>query len=193
MLGADWPTEELRDTLDRYNLRILGRDRMRSGPAPWWMKRIRGPDGRFGFDSEATWTETHYVIRRDVVCESCGQRFGYNFEVKQISRLHREGRGTDGSLYRELVRQLGRRIRCSHCGTVQKEPRRGLLRAERKQTGLACSLVVAGLFGFAGLGLLGGLLGGVLGFFLGLIVALGGMVVLWYYAFPHIVSMGPGL
>jgi hypothetical protein len=192
-LGADWPTEELRDILDCYDLRILQRERRRTGPAPWWMKGTRGPDGRFGYDSEATWTETHYVFRREVICELCGQRFGYNFEVNQISRIHREGRGTDGSLYRELIRQLGRRVRCSHCGALQKEPRHELLWAERRQTGLACGLILAGILAFAGLGLLGGLLGGVLGFFIGLIVALACMLALWYYAFPHIMGMGPAL
>ena len=187
-LGADWPTEELSDILDRYNLRILKRERERTGSAPWWR-----PDGRFSFDSNATWTETHYVFRRELVCESCGQRFGYNFEVRQISRIHRDCRGTDGSLYRELLRQLGRRISCSHCGSVQREPRRGLLRADRKQMGLACSLILVGFLIFVSFGLLGGLLGGILGFFVGLIVALGGMIALWAYAFPHILSMGPAL
>jgi len=189
-LGADWPTEELRDILERHNLRILGRERKRTGTAPWW---VRIQDGRFVLDPEATWTETHYVLRREVLCESCGQRFGYNFDVVQVSRLHREGRGTDGSLYRELGRQVGRRIRCPHCRVVQKMPRRELVRAERKQTGLACSLLVLGMLVFAGLGVLGGLLAGILGFFIGLVVALGSILALWYYALPYILNEGPVL
>lgn len=187
-LGADWPTEELRDLLDCYDLRILKRERERTGSAPWWR-----PDGRFSFDPEATWTETHYVFRREVVCELCGQRFGYNFEVNQTSRVHRDGRGTDGSLHGELIRQLGRRIRCSHCGALQREPRRRLVRAERKQTGWACSLILVGLLVFVGLGFLGGLLGGVLGFFIGLLVALCCMAALWYVGFPYILGMQPAL
>jgi hypothetical protein len=190
-LGADWPTEELRGVLQAHGLRILGRERRRTGVAPWWMRSARTAEGHLVYDSEATWTETHYTFRREIRCEACGEQFGYNFEVDQVSRVHREGRCTDGSLRRELGRQLRRRLRCPHCRTVQREPRRGLSRAEHRQTALACSLIVVGFFLFVSLGLLGGWVGGVLGFFLGLLLALGALLALWFFAFPYILSVGP--
>jgi hypothetical protein len=148
-------------------------------------------EGRRLYDPDATWTETHYTLRRDVDCEACGHHFGYNFEVDQISQVHKAGHGTDGALRRALGKQLRRRIRCPHCGALQKEPRLALVQADRKQTRLACSFVLLGLLGFIALGALGGWLGGILGFFLGLALAVAGLLILWYYALPYILSVGP--
>jgi hypothetical protein len=189
--GQDWPTEELRDVLQTYNFRILGRERRRSGPAPWWKQSVQTSDGKLVYDPDATWTETHYLIRRDIVCEACGEQFGYNFEVDQVSRVHEAGRGTDGSLRREIGRQLRRRIRCPHCRAAQKEPRRSLRRAEHSQTGFACGLILIGFFLFGALGALGGWLAGIAGFFIGLFVALAGMLALWFFAFPYVLGRGP--
>jgi hypothetical protein len=132
----DWPATELKDVLNEHGFRILGRERRRSGAAPW--RREISADGRSVYDPDATWTETHYTIRRDVTCEVCGQWFGYSFDVDQISHVHKVGRSTDGALHRELGRQLRRRLRCPHCLAVQKDPRRRLLREDRGRTVLGC-------------------------------------------------------
>jgi hypothetical protein len=192
-LGQDWPTEELQDVLRTYGVRILGRERRHSGRAPWWMGAARVDDRRLIYDAEATWTETHYLFRREMACESCGKRFGYNFEVDQVSRVHRLGRSTDGSLRRELGRQLRRRIRCPHCRAVQTEPRRTLTSIDRKQTGSACALVLLGFVLFAALGGLGGWLGGIIGFFVGLLVALASTILLWFFFLPYILGIGSAI
>ncbi|MFC2036686.1 hypothetical protein ACFLYD_01780 [Chloroflexota bacterium] len=190
-LGQDWPTEGLRDVFDAYGLRILGRERRRSWFAPW--RRSLSLDVKDGYDPQSTWTETHYVLRRDATCESCGQWFGYSFEVDQISWVHKAGRGTDGALRRELARQLRRRMRCPHCHAVQRDPRRELLCRDRKQSALGCGLVLVGLLSIAGLGALGAWLGGMAGFlvggFLGLAAALG----LWVLAFPYVLGAGTSI
>jgi hypothetical protein len=191
--GADWPTDELRGVLQDHDVRILGRERRRTAPAPWWLRSMRTVDGRFVYDSDATWTETHYTFRRQMVCEVCHQAFGYNFEVDQVSRIHREGRRTDGALRQELGRQLRRRIRCPHCRTIQREPRRTLRRADRMQSGLSCGLILLDLLLFVALGALGGLLAGLAGFFVGVLLALGCVLVLWYFAFPYVLGMGPDI
>jgi hypothetical protein len=190
-LGEDWPTEELKDILDQYGLRIIQRERRRTGVAQW--RTFIGPDGRSDFDPDATWTETHYAIRRNGTCEACGQWFGYSFEVDQISRVHRAGRSTDGTLRREIGRQLRRRLRCPHCRAVQKEPRGTLQRQDRKQSALSCGLVLGGLALVGGLGLLGAYLAGTLGFFLGLIVGLAAALALWFLAFSYLLSVGPSI
>jgi hypothetical protein len=186
-LGQDWPTEELRDVLQEYGFRILGRERLRSGSAPW--RRVSGPTQR-AYDAEATWTETHYTIRRDMVCEACDRPFGYVFEVTQVSHVHEAGRGTDGSLRRELGRQLRRRVRCSHCRACQKEPRRTLLRQDRRQVLQGCGVAVGGLLGTGALALLGGWLAGLAGFLMGLVVAMAVVIGLWFAIFPRIFARG---
>jgi hypothetical protein len=189
-LGQDWPTEELRDILNEYGFRILGRERRRSGRAPW---RRTSPGQQISFDAQASWTETHYTIRRDKSCEVCGQGFGYSFEVDQVSRVHRNGRSTDGSLRREMGRQSRRRLRCPHCRAVQKEPRRTLLRQGRKQAALGCGVVLGGIVLLTGLGVLGGWLAGTIGVLVGLLVALASLVVLWFVALPYVLSIGPSI
>lgn len=189
--GQDWPTEGLRSVLQTYSFRILGRERRRTGPVPWWKQSVKTADGKLVYDPDATWTQTHYLIRRDVVCEACREQFGCNFEVTQISWVHKAGQSTDGSLRREIGRQLRKRTRCPHCRAVQKEPRRTLRHAERKQTGLACGLILLGFVFFGVLGVLGGWLAGMVGFFVGLLIALAGVLVLWFFAFPWVLGTGP--
>jgi hypothetical protein len=186
-LGKDWPTAELQEIFDEYGLRIIQRDRRRSGAAPW--RTFLSPDGGPAYDPDATWTETHYTIRRNVLCESCGQLFGYSFEVDQISRVHRIGRSTDGALQRELSRQLRKRLRCSYCRAIQREPRRSLRRQDHLRSGLGCGLVLTGLLLVGGLGMMGAYLGGTVGFFLGLLAGLVLSLVLWYHAFPYLLSI----
>jgi hypothetical protein len=190
-LGEDWPTEELKDILDKYDLRIIQRERRRSGPARW--RTYITPDGRSDYDSGATWTETHYVIRRNGRCEACGQWFGYSFEADQISRMHRAGRSTDGTLRREIARQLRRRLRCPHCRALQREPRCTLRNQDRKQSAMSCGSIVGGLACVGGLGLLGAYLAGSLGFFLGLVVGLVAALGLWFWAFSYVLSGGPSI
>lgn len=190
-LGPDWPTADLRDLLEEYGFRILGRERRRTGPSPW--KKTFSSGTSLVYDPDATWTETHYTIRRDTTCEACGQRFGHSFEVDQISRVHKAGRSTDGTLQRELGRQLRRRTRCPHCCTVQKEPRRTLLRKDRKGSALGCALVLGGVSLIAGLGALGGWLAGSLGFFGGLLLGLAAAIAVWLLGFPYIMSIGPSI
>jgi len=190
-LGNDWPTAELQDVFDEYGLRIIQRDRRRSGAAPW--RTFVSPDGRSVYDPDAAWTETHYTIRRNVQCEACGQFFGYSFQVDQISRVHKVGRSTDGALLREIARQLRRRLRCSHCRAIQREPRRTLRRQDRARSALGCGLVLLGLVFVSGLGIVGAYLGGTLGFFLGMLIGLVVTLVFWYYAFPHMLSIRPSL
>ena len=190
-LGEDWPTVELQEVFDEYGLRIIQRDRQRSGAAPW--RTFLPPDGGSVYDPDATWTETHYTIRRNVLCEACGQLFGYSFEVDQISRVHTAERSTDGTLRREVARQLRRRLRCSHCRAVQREPRRTLRRQDHLRSGLGCGLILVGLLLVGGLGMLGAYLGGTVGFFLGMLVGLVASLVLWYYAFPYMLSIRPAI
>ncbi len=188
--GQDWPTEELRDVLQEYGFRILGRERRRSGQAPW---RQTPAGGRYSFDGQARWTETHYTLRRDLTCEGCGQPFGYNFEVDQFSQEHRLGRSTDGSLRQELGRQLRRRLRCPHCRTVQREPRRTLRRQGRKQVLMGCGLAAAGLLIIGLLALVGGLLLGIPGYILGLVAGLVLVFFLWFSVFPYVFVLGPSI
>jgi hypothetical protein len=187
-LGKDWPSDELRPVLESYGFRILGRERRQSGPAPW--RRLQRGQ-RLSYDADATWTETHYTIRREVTCEACGQAIGYSFEVDQISRVHKENRSTDGTLQRELGRQLRRRLRCPACGAVQREPRRTLLRQGHRQAAAGCGMIVAGLSLVGGLAALGGWLGDGVGLLLGLLAALVAVIVLWYAVLPYFLSLGP--
>jgi hypothetical protein len=190
-LGTDWPTAELRDVLEEYGFRILGRERRKTGPAPW--RKTFSSGVSLVYDPDGTWTETHYTIRRDTTCEACGQGFGRSFEIDQISRVHKTGRSTDGSLRRELGRQLRRRTRCPHCRAAQKEPRRTLLRKDCRETALGCGLVLAGLLLVAGLGALGGWVAGIFGFFVGLLLGLAAAVAIWFLGFPYIMSIGPSV
>ena len=57
------------------------------------------------------------------------------------------------------------------------------------RSGLGCGLVLAGLLLVGGLGMLGAYLGGTVGFFLGLLAGLVLSLVLWYYAFPYLLSI----
>ena len=189
--SPDWPLDELREVLRAYHLRPIRRERMRSGPVHWWSQSLRARDGRLVYDPDAVWTETHYTLRRDVTCEACGHEFGYQFDVVQISRVHKAGRGTDGALRRELGKQLRRRIRCPKCRHVQIEPRRQLRIADFSQVGWTCGMIVAGLLAFAVLGLLGGWVGGILGFFVGLALAVVMVLFFWFHAFLYILGRGP--
>jgi hypothetical protein len=154
------------------------------GHSPWPWSRS---------DPRATWTETHYTLRRDLVCEACGHRFGYSFEVDQVSRVHRAWRSTNGRLRRELGRQLRRRIACPQCGARQQEPRRMLLQQGRAQTALSCGLVGIDFLLAAGLALLGGWLAGSAGLIAGLVVALVAVIALWIVALPYLLSIGPSI
>jgi hypothetical protein len=169
--SPDWPAGQLRPLLDRWGFRILRRERVRTGKAPWGGRARRRYDpGRY--DPHGIWIETEYMLRRDVACERCGREFGYNFEVSQISREHAAGRSTDGSLRREIGRQLRRRVRCPHCGAVQREPRRTLRRHDRQQIFIVLGLVVGGLLALLVLVVLGTWLVGVLGTVIGSVLAL---------------------
>jgi hypothetical protein len=187
-LGKDWPAVQLKDLLDDYGFRILGRDRRHSGLSPW---RREYSTGKSVYDPQGTWTETHYTIRRSVICEACARQFGYSFQVVQISREHKAGRSTDGALRRELGRQLRRRLRCAHCRAVQREPRWTLLRKDWAQTGLGCGLACGGLVLVAGLGALGGWVTGIHGFFAGLLVGLAAAAGLWFLGFEYLLGLGP--
>lgn len=193
MESPDWPLDDLREILDTYHLRILRRERVRSGPVSWWSQSMRARDGRLVYDPDATWTETHYTLRRDLTCDACGHAFGYSFDVVQISRVHKAGRGTDGSLKRELGKQLRRRIRCPRCRHVLIEPRRQLLRADRAQMGLTCGMIAVGLLALAALALIGGWLGGILGFFIGLVLAAVAVLFFWFHAFLYVLGKGPAI
>jgi hypothetical protein len=184
--SPDWPTERLRPLIDRWGFRILRRERVRSGKAPWGGRSRRRYDpGQY--DPRGTWTETEYTLRRDLTCERCGQAFGYNFEVSQISRQHAAGRSTDGSLRRELARQLRRRVRCPQCGAVQREPRRTLRRRDRRQAFGLLGLMVGALVALAVLVVLGTWLLGVLGTMLGSVLALALVIVALVWLLPELV------
>jgi hypothetical protein len=191
--SPDWPLDDLREILQSYHLRAIRRERLRSGPVSWWSRSVRAADGHLVYDPEATWTETHYSLRRDLTCEVCEHRFGYQFDVTQISRVHKAGWGTDGMLKRELGKQLRRRIRCPNCRHVQTEPRRHLLRADIAQLGLTCGMIAAGLLAFVTVGLLGGWMGGILGFFVGLVLAVVIVLFFWFHMFFYILGKGPSV
>jgi hypothetical protein len=183
----DRPPEEVQDMLNAYDMRILGQTQRPAQHTPWQ----KGPaKKRRRHDEEGTWTETHYTIRRNVVCEACGQPFGYVFEVEQLSRMQSFGRITDGNLRHELDRQLRQRLSCSHCHTVQKEPRRTLLRRDRRQLAQGCGLTAVGLLLASGLALLGGWQAGLLGFLAGLAAGLILLLVLWRSFLPRILAGG---
>ena len=73
-LREEWSAAEQQAILDGFDLRSIHRDRRRSGTAPW--RTSLAPDGGSYFDPQATWTETHYTIQRNVLCEACGQLIG---------------------------------------------------------------------------------------------------------------------
>ena len=157
--------KDLPSLMERYGLRIIGRELRASGPAPWGGRRT-------DYDAAASWRETRFTVRRNLICERCGHRFGYNFQVDQISRTHRAGNGTDGALAKEIHRQLRRRVRCPKCGHAQKKPRASLVGRERRHTLLACSTVLGSVVLAMVLAVVGGLLLGPAGILVGLIVAL---------------------
>jgi hypothetical protein len=187
-LGQDWPMEEVQDVLQAYGFRILGRERHRSKSTPWQKKPGRKHQTD---DAEAAWTQTHYTIRRDLVCESCSQAFGYIFEVDQLSQVYEGRRRTDGTLRQQLSHQVRRRIRCPHCRSLQKEPRRTLLRQSHWITVQGCGVAGAGLLLTSGLALLGGWQAGILGFLVGLAIGLVGVIALWFSVLPRIFAKTP--
>jgi hypothetical protein len=190
-LGQDWPTEEIKEILEAYDLRIIQRERRRSGPAQW--RTFVPPDGRSVYDPNATWTETHYAIRRNGICEACGRQFGYTFEVDQISRVHSAGRSSDGALRREIARQLRRRLRCPYCRAAQKEPRCTLKCQDRRHSALTCGLVLGGLAIVGTLGLSGAFVGGTVGFFVGLLAGLAAALALWFFGFSYALGTRPSI
>jgi hypothetical protein len=188
-LGQDWPLEEVQDVLETYGFRVLGRERRRVRPDA---QQKRGRRHQIP-DETASWTQTHYTIRRDLVCEACNQPFGYLFEVDQLSRVQEAGRGTDGALRRELGHQIRRRIRCPHCRVFQKEPRRTLLRQGRCLALQGCAVAAAGLLVTGGLALFGGWLGHMFGFLAGMTLGLVCVVVLWVAVLPRIFAKAPSI
>lgn len=187
-LGQDWPLEEVQDALETYGLRILGRERHRVQPEA--QKKGRGRRHETD-DMSGTWTQTHYTIRRDLVCEACQEPFGYLFEVDQVSRVQEAIRGTDGALRRELSQQIRRRIRCPRCRTFQKEPRRTLLRQDRWVVFQGCGIAGGGMLLTGGLALLGGWLAHLLGFVAGAGLGLAFLLVLWVAVLPRIFAKAP--
>jgi hypothetical protein len=187
-LGKDWPLEEVQEALETYGFRVLGRERRKPDAAQKRKKRGRRQQA---YAPDDILTETHYTIRRDLVCEACSQPFGYVFEVDQISRLHEAGRSTDGSLRRELGRQARRRQRCPHCRAAQKEPRRTLLRQDRQVVFQGCGVAGGGLLLTGALALIGGWLAGLFGFMAGLVIGLVGVGVLWSTVLPTIFARVP--
>jgi hypothetical protein len=59
--------------MQRYALRIVGRERVASGPASWGATRL-GPSGQSVYDPGAYWQKTHYTVHRELACERCGFR-----------------------------------------------------------------------------------------------------------------------
>jgi hypothetical protein len=73
----------------------------------------------------------------------------------------------------------------------QREPRRKLVRQDRRQTAFGCALVVGGLGLIALLGILGGYVAGIGGLLVGLSLGLVTSMAIWYYALPYLLTGGP--
>jgi hypothetical protein len=147
-----------------------------------------GPSGQPIYDPGAYWQKTHYTVHRELACERCAFRWGYSFEVDQISRTHKAGNSSDNALLSAIKAQLRRRIKCPRCGHVQAEPRHSLRRHDLQQNMVSCLTVVLPLPLVGGLTWAGGQVlgsaGAVAGFFLGLLLsisvfALGTWYLLW--------------
>jgi hypothetical protein len=169
-----------------HGFRVLGRERRRSGPAPWaglaaQLSRAPAARGLPHYDPRAEGSETRYTIRRDVTCEQCGHSFGSIFEVDQTSRTHADGGTSDGALGREVRRQLRRKIQCPACGRVQREPRDTWRRKAVEENVLGCTAVASPVVIATILVVVGGNLFGLAGIVAGLaLAALLAIGVMWF-------------
>jgi hypothetical protein len=112
-----------------------------SGPASWGGTRA-GPKGTSVYDPAAYWQKIHYTVHRELVCERCAFRWGYAFEVDQISRTHQTGSSSDSALLDAIREQLRRRLKCPRCRHrcrhIQAEPRHSLRRRDLQQNLVGC-------------------------------------------------------
>lgn len=168
--------EDLQALMERYGFRIVDREKVASGPAPWGGRRL-GPNGLPVYDPAAYWQRTRYTVHRELTCERCGFRFGYAFQVEQRSRTHRMGGSSDNALYRAIRRQLRRKVKCPSCGWIQEEPRRSLIRKDVQETLLGCLTVALPIPLIVGLTMAGytllGSAGAMIGIILGVLLSFG--------------------
>jgi hypothetical protein len=175
-LGPEQVGTDLDDLMQRYALRIIGREVVASGPASWGGTRA-GPSGTSTYDPAAYWQKVRYTVHRELACERCAFRWGYAFEVDQTSRTHQDGSSSDSALLTAIRAQIRRRIKCPRCRHVQAEPRNSLRRRDLQQNLVGClsialPLPLVGVLVWLGGQVLGGV-GAVLGLILGLLLAVG--------------------
>ena len=173
-LGPEQASVDLDDLMQRYALRIIGREVVANGPASWGGTRT-GAKGTSVYDPAAYWQKIHYTVHRELICERCAFRWGYAFEVDQISRTHQTGSSSDSALLDTIRAQLRRRIKCPRCRHVQAEPRHSLRRRDLQQNLVSCLSIalpmpLVGVLVWVGGQLLGGA-GAVIGLILGLLLA----------------------
>lgn len=121
------------------------------------------------FDRRANRKEITIALRRDLICEVCGEPFDTTFSVVTHSVAGRGGRTVDSDTVRaELERQLRRRVRCPFCHAVQRGDRRSFLRRERRHSLIGIAAVSGTIVGTSMLSGGGYLLAGTWGLMLGL-------------------------
>jgi len=114
-------------------------------------------------------------MHREIVCEVCGRRFGYDFEVAVDSVVSRGRRTTDAAaITPRLEHELRRPIRCPHCQALQRTVRRLFVWREIRHS--AVGLVALGGTAVGAVTLTSG--GYLLAGFVGLTVGLGLSIVL---------------
>jgi hypothetical protein len=108
-------------------------------------------------------------IHRDVVCELCGQPFGYGFQVVVDGTVRRGRRTLDVAMVTPKVEhELRRRIRCPHCRAVQHRVRRVFVHREIHHGIVGLSALGGTLVGAATLSIGGYMLAGFMGLLIGL-------------------------
>jgi ribosomal protein L37AE/L43A len=129
--------------MERYNFSIEDIKTVNSGGAPW----ESGTSG-LSFDTTGRWREVGLRIRRDLVCEQCGERFSYTFQVIEQS-LSQHGRSTSdySELTRALEQQVRRKVRCPACGGVQQATRRAFLLRDARHNVVGAAAIGGSLLG----------------------------------------------
>ena len=175
----------LADVMERYRFSIVEMRTLGSGSAPW----ARGFDGRMAFDNGGRWRQVALYVRRDLMCEQCGETFGYSFRVVAEGGTH-QGRRAQAyeALTRAVQRQLRRRLRCPHCRAVQRERRRHFVRYDRRHSLIGSAAIGGGVLGSIGCVMGGYALAGGWGLALGAAAAVGLVIKLTEWMLVHLLE-----
>lgn len=171
--------------MERYHFSIVEMRTLHSGSSPW----ARDAEGHLAFDTGGRWRQVALAVRREMTCEQCGTPFAYTFRVVEEGGTHRGRRAQNyDALKRAVERQLRRRVRCPHCQTVQQQPRRTLVRRDRRDNLVGVVSIGGGMVGAVTCVTGGYVLAGGWGSVLGAVVALGWVIKLTQWMLAHLLE-----